>query len=165
MKKHLTALLVGIILLIVGTTCFFIETKEYKRVDALTSNFALKQKVLTYEINNDEKFLITNDKTNKNIELCFDNNLDNEIQVIVIHSSLLAIDSDYDTKRNGLINIDIESDLILDFDELDELYKLGILTFKNKTIYNYSLLKYPKIKVCVNEKYKNNIEGISKNDK
>lgn len=165
MKKHLISFIVGMILLLVGVICFYIETSNYDISQGLTSNFNMKQKELKYEINSNETFRITNNEIDKNINLYVDNTLSNEIKILIVYTDLLDIDSNYDTKVNKnkrVTKVDVESELVIDFDNINDFYKLGIATLKNKTIYNYSLLEYPEIRVYVNEKNKEKVEFVNK---
>jgi len=165
MKKHLIVFVAGLILILIGIICFNIETRNYNISTNLTSNFNMEQKVLEYEINKNETYRITNDGTNKNINLYIDNTLSNKVKIVVVYADLLKIDSDLDTnvyEDENVINVDIESELIIDFDDINDFYTLGMASLNNKTMYNYTLLKYPEIKVFVNEKYKNNIELVDK---
>ncbi|MBQ7136369.1 MAG: hypothetical protein IJO43_00130 [Bacilli bacterium] len=165
MKKYLVPLTIGFLLILVGVAYFYTETVNYDISMDLASNFNMKQKILEYEISDSEIFKITNNEIDKNMNLYINNNLTNEVRIVVEYSDLLMINTDYDTryrKNEKVINLDIESELILDFNSIDSLYKLGLETLRNKTIYNYSLLGYPKVRVYVNEKYKENVEFVNK---
>jgi len=165
MKKHLIVFVAGLILILIGIICFNIETCNYNISTNLTSNYNMEQIVLEYEKNKNETYRITNDGTNKNINLYIDNTLSNKVKIVVVYADLLKIDSDLDTnvyEDENVINVDIESELIIDFDDINDFYTLGMASLNNKTMYNYTLLKYPEIKVFVNEKYKNNIELVDK---
>ena len=104
-------------------------------------------------------------KDGRYINLYIDNTLSNKVKVIVVYADLLKIDSELDTKLykdKTVMNIDVESELIIDFDAINDFYTLGITSLNNKTMYNYTLLRYPEIKVFVNEKYRTNIEFVDK---
>lgn len=165
MKKHLFALVVGLGLILLGSICFNIETANYKEYDGLTSNFNFEQKVLEYNINENEKYRITNGGTDANMTLYIDNSLSNEIRIEISHIDMLTVNSKNETKVNDgkkTINVDLESELILlDFSDATDFYTLGISSVKDKIAYNYSLLKNPEVKVYVNEIYKSNIEFVN----
>lgn len=168
MKKYLTTLFIGGALFLIGIAILYIETINYDTSLSLTSNLNYEQEVLQYEINNDQTFRITNDGTNKNMKLYIDNSLSNEIRILVVHPDIIEIESDYNTKNNynaEMIMIDLESKMLLDWNTVESLYDLGILSLKNRTIYNYTLLEYPEIRIFVNENYRNNIEFIDNNGK
>lgn len=168
MKKYLRTLFVGLVLFLIGIACFYIETINYDIGSSLTSNFTLEQKVIEYKINNNQTFKITNDGTNKNMNLFIDNTLDNEVRIVVEHVDIIDIKNEYNSKKylnDEVISVDMESDLELDWNGILDLYDLGIASLQNKTIYNYSLLKYPEVKVFVNEKNRSNIEFVDEHGK
>lgn len=156
MKKHLTWFIVGLVLLLIGGICLNIELKNYQKSSYLTSNFVFEQKEFDYRIEPNKKYKITNNKSNNNINLYFDNSLQDNIKIVIVYANLLDINSKYEEYKAGA-SINLESDLELDLTAIKEIKKLGIASLNNKTIYNYTLLKYPKINVYVNEKYKDNI--------
>lgn len=164
MKKYLMTLFMGFAFVLIGITCFYLETINYDVSSTLTSSFNMEQKILEYEIKDNQVFRITNFGTNKNMNLYIDNSLSNEVRIVINHSDMLDIESDYYTKNNNdkeLVRIDLESELIMNWDHAKDLADLGIISLKNKTIYNYTLLKYPEIRVFVNENYRENIEFIN----
>ena len=165
MKKHLFALSVGLGLILLGSLCFKIETANYKEYNGLTSNFNFEQKVLEYNINENEKYRITNGGTDANMSLYIDNSLNNEIRIEINHIDMLTVDTENETKVNDgkkIINIDLESELeLLDFKNAADFYTLVISSVKDKIAYNYSLLKNPEVKVYVNEANKSNIEFVN----
>lgn len=163
MKKYLTTLFIGFALFLIGIAYFYIETINFDIDSSLPSNFNLKKEVLEYEIDSDQTYRITNLGTNKNMKLFIDNSLSNEVKIVVDHFDMVAIESKYytiDYNNNELVRIDLESKPIMNWNDIANLYDLGIVSLKNKTIYNYTLLKYPEIKVFVNENYRNNIEFV-----
>lgn len=164
MKKYLITLFIGFAVFLIGIAYFYIETLNYSVDSNLTSNFNFEQEVIEYEINNNETVVITNDNTNKNMSLFIDNSLSNEIRIVVVHPDIIEINSKYNTKEynnNQSITVNLNSDLIINLDNLSVLYDLGILSFKNKTLYNYTLLEYPEIRVYVNENYRSNVKFIN----
>ena len=165
MKKYLRTLFIGLVLVLVGGACFYIETVKYDINPSLTTNFGFEQNVIEYEINNNEIFKITNDGTDKNMNLFIDNTLDNEVRIVIEHVDIMNVNSKYNSKKHlnqEIINVDVESDIELNWDAIIDLYNLGLASLKNNTMYNYSLLKYPEVKVFVNEKNRSNIEFVDK---
>lgn len=165
MKKYLITLLVGIILFFTGITCFYLETRNYKEDKYLTANFSLEKTALEYDIYENQIFKITNDKTNKNMNIYIDNSLNNKIQIVVVHSDMLEIKNNY-SKEKDLVNIDLDSNLIIkEWNDVVDIYSLAVTSFTNKTIYNYTLLKYPEIRIYVNENNLDNIRFVKENGK
>lgn len=163
MKKYCKFILVGFIIFIIGAIGFYVELKSFKETDNLPANFKMNQETFRYSINETDIFRITNNNTNVNVKAYIDNTLDNDIKIIVNYPTLNKIDHDYTVtnyEKNKLIKIDFESSARLDVDGAKDLFILGILGFRDKIMYNYSLLEYPEVRVFVHEKYKENIEFV-----
>lgn len=164
MRNHLLMLFVGLAVFLIGIAWFYLETINFDIDKNLTNNFEMKQEVLEYEVTDDETFRITNFNTNKNMNLYIDNSLSNEVRIVVVYPDIMRVKSKYYTiDEKDLVRINIENNLIMDFDTLNDLYDLGIISLKNKTLYNYSLLKYSEVRVFVNENYKEKIEFVGTN--
>ncbi len=166
MKNHLLMLFIGLAVFLIGIAWFYLETIDFDIDKNLTNNLEMEQEVLEYEIEDDETFRITNFNTNKNMNLYIDNSLSNEVRIVVVYPDIMRIKSGYYTiDEKNLVRINIENELVMNFDTLNDLYDLGIISLKNKTLYNYSLLKYSEVRVFVNEDYKENIEFVGTNGK
>lgn len=162
MRNHLLMLFVGLAVFLIGIAWFYLETINFDIDKNLTNNFEMQQEVLEYEISDDETFRITNFNTNKNMKLYIDNSLSNEVRIVVVYPDIMRVKSKYYTiDEKDLVRINIENELIMDFNTLNDLYDLGIISLKNETLYNYSLLKYSEVRVFVNENYKENIEFVN----
>lgn len=163
MNNKLKFVLLGFIIFVIGCICFSLELKSFDIKDGLTPNFNIKQKILNYKITSNQIFTITNTKGNDNINLYIDNNLSDEVKIVVSYPEISDLKYDYSSNNNGninLVNINFESEITLDFSNIKDIYRLGIVSFKDKVIYNYSLLEKPKIKIFVNEKYRKNIQFV-----
>ena len=166
MKNHLLMLFIGLAVFLIGIAWFYLETIDFDIDKNLTNNLEMEQEVLEYEIEDDETFRITNFNTNKNMNLYIDNSLSNEVRIVVVYPDIMRIKSGYYTiDEKNLVRINIENELVMNFDTLNDLYDLGIISLKNKTLYNYSLLKYSEVRVFVNEDHKENIEFVGTNGK
>jgi len=163
MKNNFRFILIGFIIFAIGFICFCFEIKDFNKSYNLTSNFIIKQEIIKYPIGSNETYRISNDKTNNNVNLYIDNNLSDEVRIVVSYPDISKIEYDYsktNSGENNLIRIDFESTTLLDFDSISDIFELGVATFKKEIMYNYTLLKYPEIRVYVNEKYKENIEFV-----
>lgn len=164
MKKYLMTLFLGFAIFLIGISWLYIETMNYGVSDSLTSNFNMEKELLKYEINSDDTFKISNYGTDKNMKLFIDNSLSNEIRIVISHSDMMNMKVDYYNDHN-VVNIDFKSHLNPNFNDIIDIYDLGIISLKNKTVYNYTLLKYPEVMVFVNENYRTNINFIDSNGK
>jgi len=163
MKKILMPLLVGLGIFILGIIAFSFETKGYSSVNELDSSFIMREEIIEYKINEEDVYKITNSGNDTNIDLYIDNNVSNKIRIVVTHPVMTNIDYEYSTSDdNDFIEINFESSLEINFDNLKSLFAVGMESLKAKLKPNYDLLEYPIIKVYVNEKYKDSIKFVGK---
>lgn len=168
MKKYLFKLFAGFIVFLLGATWFYIETIDYNVSANLSNNINIKEEKLEYEISNDKIFVITNRNSNSNIQLFIDNSITNKVKIEVEHADILNVISNYyliNDYGKELNKIDFESVLSISKNSVLSLYDLGIDSLKDKTIYNYNLLRYPTIKVYVHEDYRENIKFVNNDGK
>lgn len=167
MKKYLFKLFAGFIVFLLGATWFYIETIDYSVSSNLSNHISMKVEKLEYEISNDKTFVITNRNSNKNIQLLIDNSItDNKVKVEIDHANILNVASNYyviNDDGKEFNKLDFESALSISKDTVLSLYDLGIDSLRDKTVYNYNLLRYPNIKVYVHENYRENIKFVNTN--
>lgn len=163
MKNNLKFILVGFVVFITGIICFNFELKDFDKGLGLISNFNIKREIMSYPINKTKTFRITNDNGNKNIRLYIDNNLSDEIRIIINYLDISELSYEYtviDNEDNNFASINFNIETMLDFNSVNDIYELGLVTFRDKIIYDYSLFEHPEVKVFINEKYIKNIEFV-----
>lgn len=163
MNNNFKFIIIGFIVFLLGIIVYNVEIKDFEKREGLTSNFNMESLVLNYDINKNKVYRFTNDGTNKNLKLYINNNLTDEIKVIVSYVDYSRVQYDFDTlslNDKQVSVIDFETDKDLYFHDLKNLVGLGFVSFREKVIYNYSLLEYPEIQIFVNEKYRENIEFV-----
>ena len=166
MKKEFLFILIGVVIFIIGFITFGLETSNFSESTRLSSDIIMKQEILSYNINEDKFFRITNSNSNTNVNLYIDNNLSDEIRIVVNYPEFNSVEYDYDVISNEkvkLVQIDFESSTTLSkIDDLINIFQVGVNGFKNKVKYNYSLIENPEVKVYVHEDYKENIQFVGK---
>lgn len=166
MKKYIIGLLLGFLIFLSGMTFFWIETMNYKYDNSLTDIFPLKTEEFMIKIEMNKKYRITNYQSDNNLVLKIDNTLKDEIKVINSHVDTAKIHYSNNTTKNideDIVNLRFSSSLDLDFDDIKPIFDLTAHGFKNRTIYDYSILKYSTIEVYVNEINADKIEFMKKN--
>lgn len=145
------------ILLIATVSVFGIETRNYSYKEILPDFFDSTTKEISFDIKDLNKIVLKTNTRYDNVKIYADDSLTDEIKVLFTYS---------ETARPYYVNY-IENDkLLLTFDSyflpklgtIEDLLRLSCDTIKNKTIYNYNMLKYPEISVYVNSKIKDKIE-------
>jgi len=157
-KKILTniLLLVGTLVLGLGLSLFSIEltdTKFYAN-ELPPIDYSIKSDTLMTKVDNKTKIIC--EGCEKNYEIIFDNNLNNEL---IIETSYYEqyVQSTFTTDR-GLIKIKGRH-LV----SLSPEIKLSIINdLKKKHIYNYNLLYQKQLTIWINEKNRENIQVIVK---
>lgn len=161
-KRTLILTLVSILFFLTSMFSLIIETKDYSYKNQLTNDFKILETETYYNLNaNDyDTVRITSDR---NLFLIKDENLNDEM-IIKINRSETSV-AKYETIVIGdelRINIDFE----LDF-KFSHINKLNVFIKKfieDKTIYDYTKLKYGDIQVIVNPEYINRITIVDKSN-
>ena len=145
-KEHLYVTLLALIFTII---CFGYETNTYKvsnslpdKMDTITQSFNLTLP------NINDVYISSNAKFN-NVDLKVDNSLNNAIRVEVEYFKTAK--PSYVNYFNDKNNIELRFDGDIDFgvENIKDVFTLGMETVKNKTMYNYNMFKYPKVKIYV----------------
>ena len=122
--------------------------------------------VLRYEYKMDTKkeYVIYNNGYDKNLEFVIDEDLGSYIEVVITHSTTNEVKTSIKTEDDKVI-ISYDKYLNITPSDFENIINLGVSCIKDKTIYNYTLLKYAKIQVRVSEKYKDNIKFVDSKGK
>lgn len=165
MNKNIRFILIGFVIFLLGYICLQIETKDYLESNKLTSNFVMEQETLSYSIDDNKYFRITNNERNTNINLYIDNKLKDEVKIVVSYPNFNVVEYDYSVTNLDnikLIQIDFNSSSSLNMSDISDILQLGIKSLKDKVKYNYDLLIEPLVKIYVHEDYKENIQFVGK---
>ena len=146
-KEHLY---VGLLALIFAVICFGYETNTYKINPGLPSNLETVHQSFDLTLPSINSLNVSSNAKFNNIEVKVDNSLDDVVRfdiesyetAYVSYVTHFNSDTrDMDIKFDGETNFKMEN--------INDVFKLGEETIKNKTMYNYNMFKYPKITVYV----------------
>lgn len=161
-KGFVTALIISGVIVAGSSVGVLLETANYKNVDSLTTEFSTSSFLQEYKIDLNKKYVIENDDYDRNVTLVIDDDLGSYLDIIVRHYTTNYINTSI-KERGNLVKIAYSEDLNLEVQDFEKLLNLGVNCLKDKTIYNYTLLKYAKIEVRVSSQYLKNIRFVDKN--
>lgn len=164
LKKYLVALIFSTILISGSSVGVLFETSSYQSVDSLTTDFKTSTITHEYKISSKKDIVFSHDDTDKNMKLVIDDDLGNTVQVIIKHYTTNQVSTSLKENNNSIF-IEYSEDLNIKIPDLENLYNLGLSCIKEKTIYNYTLLKYATIEVRVSSEYAKNIKFINNSRK
>ena len=95
----------------------------------------------------------------KNIELIIDDDLGSYLEITINHSTTNEVKANLKEFNNNVL-ISYEEELNLQLTDIEKIYNLGITCIKEKTIYNYPLIKYAEIEVRVSSDYAKYIKFV-----
>ena len=154
-KKLFACLFLSVI---VSVIVFGYETNSYKYTAKLPLGFKTEDKELYFDIQDKKEIIFKSNSKYDNVKIYEDSTLDGKMKVVLTQFETAK------TYYTSYLNDDNRLNLVFDsyFDPnvetLTDILKIGVNTIKNKTIYNYNMLKYPEITIYVNSKDKNKIE-------
>ena len=134
-----------------------ISGPNYKKVKNLPATFETTIKKVKFDTSDIDKIFLKSDAKFDNIDIKEDNTLGNEIVVEFEYYKTSRVSYVNHINNNDNLVVEFNSDIEFTVDDLKSIYALGIDTVSNKTIYNYNMYKYPKIKVYVNKNVKNKL--------
>ena len=152
LKKYFISMVVAIVVVSLSSVLLVFEVKDYKRIDNLTEDFNESAVIQEYKLNKNKKYHIITEYY-KEVEIVEDEDMGSYMQVEVRHYTTNSVNTkleDYDKK----VNIVYTSDLDLEIKDYSNIYNLLLTSIKDKKLYNYLLLKYPKIKITVSPDYR-----------
>ncbi len=163
-KKYVYVVILAGILLAGGSITILFETQDYKTVDALTSDFTNSTFEYQYKMYKGLDYVITNNGKDSYMNLVVDDDLGSYLEIIILHATTNEVKTNIKQIDNKL-KIGYEEELNLGVNDLEKLLNFGVSCIKEKTIYNYNLLKYAKIEVHVSSEYAKQIKFVGANGK
>lgn len=164
LKKYLGSMIVSGIIIAGSCIGVIFETSSYKIDQNLTTDFNMSVLRYEYKMDTTKDYVFYNNGSDKNIELVIDEDMGSYIEVVVTHSTTSEVSSNIKALGNKM-NIYYDQDLNIQTEDLENILNLGVACLKEKTIYNYTLLKYAKIEVRASSKYAEKIKFIDKKGK
>ena len=155
MNKYVNCLLFGFLLFIIGLIIVNFDLKNYNYVNYLPSEFENKTEVITLSIDKNKTYSVMKAKYNQNIIIEKEINEsieDNVVMFEVNHTKTSETFNTLKTDKNKVSIIFSNNFSVTSKNDLIKIYKLFVKCIKDKTIYNYNLLKYSKIVIKGNSK-------------
>ena len=160
MKKNINLLLTGFLLFLVGLIVLNLELAKYKNVSYLPDNYEMKKETFTLKLEDNKKYVIQKAALHSNIILQRDfigGAPDDSITIDIYHTSTSDTYNIINTEGN-LVNVIFSNQLKFSFKDYKKLYYLITNSIKDKTLYNYNLLKYSKVVISGSEEAMSRIE-------
>lgn len=163
-KKYLYIIITSGLIVSISSITVLFETNNYKINQYLTSDFNTSKIKYEYKIDTTKEYIITNNKTDKNINLVIDDDLGSYIEVVITHTDTNEVNS-YLKEEKDKVKIMYDEELDIELQDLEKILNLGLTCLKEKTIYNYTLLKYADIEVRVSSDYLEYIKFVDEKGK
>ena len=163
LKKYLYITIASTLIVTTSSIAILFETSKYEVNKNLTSDFNSSTLKYEYKIN-DKKDYIINHHGDKNVKFVIDEDLGSYLQIVVTHTTTNIVNAKIN-EEDEKVKITYYEDLDLKMKDFEKVFNLGINCIKDKTIYNYTLLKYATIEVRVSSKYAENIKFIDNKGK
>ena len=161
-KKYIYAAIIGVL---VSTIFFqidvFYDNSPYNVSKSLPQPFEVENKRVHFDITNKETIYLKTDAKFNNFEIIVDNNLDDEIVLDFEYYKTAKVSYTNHFSENDDLIISFDSDIKFSNDDFIDLLTLGVESIEKKTIYNYNMLRYPRIKVYVNSENKNKVKTLN----
>lgn len=164
LKKFIYPIIISGLFVSLSSVGLLIETSKYKVNQDLTTDFSISKMKYEYKINSNKEYIISNNSTDYNMELIIDDDLGSYLEVVVSHTTTNEVKASL-KNGNNKVKISYDEDINIQFTDLEKIYNLALTSIKEKTIYNYTLLKYAKIEVRVSSDYAKNIKFIDSKGK
>jgi len=152
LKKYLYLLIISGLLVATSSISILLEISKYDINQNLTPAFDIDKIKYEYKIDNNKEYIIKNNNTDNNIELIIDEDLGSYLEITVKNASTSELTSLIKQEKNKVL-ISYDQDLNIQINDFQKIYDLGLTMIKEKTIYNYTLLKYAKIEVRTSSQY------------
>lgn len=163
-KRCLTTIIISSIVVVLGSVGLLVETKDYKINKSLTTDFKTSQIKYEYKINNKKDYVIYHDGRDANLELVIDDDLGSYLEIVITHTNTNIVNATL-KEENNKVKIRYDEDLNIRMSDVENIYNLALTCMKEKTIYNYTLLKYATIEVRVSSDYADNIKFVNEKGK
>lgn len=164
LKRYVTLIIISGILIAGSSIGVLIETSSYKINQSLTTDFYTSTLRYEYKMDTTKEYVIYNNDHDKNLELVIDDDLGSYIEVVITHSNTSEVKNTLKNEEDK-VKISYNQELNIQTEDLENIINLGVSCIKDKTIYNYTLLKYAKIEVRVSSKYAENIKFVDSKGK
>ena len=138
-----------LLLLILAIACFGYETNNYNVNSSLPKSMDTITKNVTMNISNINNVFIDSNAKFNNIEVVIDNSLGDVVKLEVEYYKTANVSYTSYFNDNDDLKIKFDGETEFQLEDYVDVFKLGVETIRTKTMYNYNMFKYPKVKVYV----------------
>ena len=139
----------------------FYDNSPYNISKSLPQPFEVENKRVRFDITNKDSIYLKSNAKFNNIEIITDNSLKDEMVLDFEYYKTAKVSYSNHFNDNNELIISFDSDIDFTNDDFIDLLILGVESIEKKTIYNYNMLRYPRIKVYVNGTDKNSIKTLN----
>ena len=158
-KKTNRNLFTGLFIsVIVSVLIFGYETNYYEYSSKLPIGFKTENKELYFDIYDKKEVIVKSNSRYDNVKVYEDDSLDGKLKIVLTEYNTAKPYYTSYLSNDDVLSLVFDSYFMPGVDTLTDILKIGTDTIKNKTIYNYNMLKYPEITIYVNSKDKDKIE-------
>lgn len=162
-RKHLIILTsISIIFFLSSIFALILETKDYSYKNQLTNDFKILESETSYNLNakDYDTVKITSDR---NIFVIKDDDLKDQI-IVKINRAETSVAKYESIVIKDELKINIDFELNLKLSHIEKLNNFIKKCIEDKTIYNYTKLKYGDIQIFVNPNYLNKVIIVDKSN-
>lgn len=159
LKQNLISIIISGILIAASSIGILFETSNYKINPSLTADFNISTLKYEYKMDTNKDYIILNNGYDKNLKFTIDEDLGSYIEIIIKHSTTSEVNTNIKYGEE-IVNISLNQELNIEKQDLKNILNLGISCIQEKTIYNYTLLKYAEIEVRTSSKYADKIKFV-----
>lgn len=163
-RKYLGIIIGSVFVVSLSSITILFETKNYEINQSLTTDFSSSEIKYEYKINNTKDYVIYHDGKDTNLELVIDDDLGSYLEIVITHTNTNIVNTKL-KEENDKVKIMYGEELNIQIQDIENIYNLAISCLKEKTIYNYTLLKYATIEVRVSSDYAENIKFVDEKGK
>lgn len=149
MKKYFTTLIIGLVFFFLGIITLLFEIVNFDNNREYNKYNATKE----YRYSLKEKYYVYNNKDIDNIEIVYDNLLENEMVINVSYNNdIVSLESNLSTYKNkNILNIYGKPKYVNFVNKINIFYNIIKSSIQDKAIYEYSDLYDVKLEIHINE--------------
>lgn len=158
-NKYVNMLFGGFLLFIAGMVCLNFEFTSFNCVGYLPEDFYTYSSYTRLSVNDSINYRIKRGTYNENITINkkIDDALNDEIVIVEEYTNTSKITTKVTKDKNDTVVV-LSNEFNLYKEDIKRIYNLVIKCLKDRTIYNYNLLKYSRVTVYGNEEVLSNIK-------
>ncbi len=143
------SLYVLVAVFILSMSCFGFETSKFNINNGLPKDMDTITKSVKMNINEVNNMYISSNAKFNNFELVIDDSLDDEVKMEVEYYKTAKVSYESYFNDNDDLKVKFNGEADIKLENVVDIFKLCVETVRTKTMYNYNMFKYPRIKIYV----------------